>query len=65
MTYDEFAVALKAFCLEHGYEIAGTDYSEGIYGEITMLKIGEKPGWDRWDENKFNFEPSPPPSPFK
>lgn len=61
MTEQEFVYKLVAFCLEHGYEIAGTDYNEGIYGEITVLKIGDDPcpgneyGWSAWQENKFNF----------
>ncbi len=55
MTVDEFEKALEAFCREHGYEIAGTCESEGIYGELTVNKIGNDNGWQRWRENVFNW----------
>ena len=57
MTYIEFIAALKEFCLDNGFEIAGTCENEGIYGEIMVAKVGHEPkGWDEWDEHKFNFE---------
>ena len=55
MTYEEFTTALKQFCLDHGFEIAGTCEAEGIYGEISVTKIGDKPDWKDWDNRKFNF----------
>lgn len=57
--YAKFIEDLKRFCTERGYEIAGTCEHEGIYGEITVTKIGEERDWINWDENKFNFEPQP------
>ena len=56
MAKKEFAEALKQFCLERGFQIAGTCGSEGIYGEITIKKVGEGGGWLDWDENVFNFD---------
>ena len=56
MTKEEFAEALKRFCLGHGFQIAGTCASEGIYGEITIKKIEEGGGWRDWEENVFNFD---------
>jgi len=57
MTEEEFKDALKKFCVDNGYEIAGTCEHEGIFGEITIRKIGDNPndGWRDWDGNKFNF----------
>ena len=55
MTYEQFIEQLKQFCIERGFEISGTCYSECIYGEITVARIGADPGWRRWEENKFNF----------
>lgn len=52
---DQFKKNLIKFCNEQGYEIAGTCSSEGIYGEITINKIGEDNGWSKWEESKFNF----------
>jgi hypothetical protein len=57
MTTVEFIAALKEFCLENGFEIAGTCETEGIYGEITVTKVGHTPkDWDEWSKNIFNFE---------
>ena len=55
MTHKEFTAKLREFCLSHGFEIAGTCESEGIYGEIAVCKVGNDPGWHNWDRNKFNF----------
>jgi len=55
LNYEEFIAELKALCDYHGFEIAGTCESEGIYGEITVVKVGNDPGWHRWNENTFNF----------
>lgn len=55
MSYDDFIEELKKFCIERGFEIAGTCSSESIYGEITVHKIGNEFDWNRWEENKFNF----------
>lgn len=57
MNKERFIKALREFCEEHGYEIAGTCSSEGIYGEISVFaKEQYGAGWSRWDQNKFNFE---------
>jgi hypothetical protein len=53
---EAFCAELRAFCEARGYEIAGTCESEGIYGEITVIKVGAESGWRNWDKNKFNFE---------
>ena len=55
MRYDEFTEKLKRFCLDAGFEIAGTCESEGIYGEITIVRVGTDANWNRWNEMKFNF----------
>jgi hypothetical protein len=55
--YAQFIHDLERFCIGRGFEIAGTCYSEGIYGEITVVRIGEEANWSRWDEHKFNFTP--------
>ena len=53
---EEFCKLLKAFCLENGFQIAGTCEGEGIYGEITVKKMGENSnGWMDWDKRCFNF----------
>ena len=54
-THKEFAEKLKQFCLDHGFEIAGTCTRESIYGEITIVKIGDDPVWRRWEENRFTL----------
>jgi hypothetical protein len=56
MNYEQFIEELKEFCTARGYEIAGTCYNEGIYGEITVHRIGYEHSWNNWDERKFNFE---------
>ena len=59
MTYDEFCHELKQFCLDCGFEIAGTCNAEGIFGEISVRRV-EQPDFgltrDLWKHNKFNFE---------
>ena len=55
MTRNEFISKLQRFCIECGFDIAGTCESEGIYGEITIRRIDEEPTWDSWEDNKFNF----------
>jgi hypothetical protein len=55
MTKEEFQEELEKFCIYHGYEIAGTCGSEGIYGEITVRRIGEDPKWREWEKNVFNW----------
>ena len=55
--YEDFIIRLKQFCLDAGFEIAGTCENEGIFGEITVVKVSDKKGWTDWDERKFNFEP--------
>ncbi len=61
MKYSHFVVALERFCLDHGFEIAGTCEAEGIYGEITVIKVGAPShlGWTDWQENTFNFITAP------
>jgi len=54
--HDEFFEALKAFCLSHGYEIAGTCEHEGIYGEISVKRVGDPVAWLDWDTHVFNFK---------
>ena len=56
MTKAEFCRALTAFCIDHGFEIAGTCRNEGIYGEITIYADAEEKNWHDWDRRKFNFE---------
>ena len=59
MTEEEqkFIDDLINFCKEKGFEIAGTCWYEGIYGEISIKKVGDEKsnGWTDWEENKFNF----------
>ncbi len=55
MTKKEFAEKLRDFCLANGFEIAGTCFSEGIYGEITVHAVDEEKNWNNWDEKKFNL----------
>lgn len=50
-----FCRELEAFCLERGFEIAGTCEYEGIYGEITVKPVGTKTSWSNWEKHKFNF----------
>lgn len=56
--FEQFTEELKQFCLERGFEIAGTCSSEGIYGEIVVRRVGPETStdWKDWDKNKFNFE---------
>ena len=57
MTTIEFIAALKEFCIEHGFEIAGVDPEENTYGAIAVVKAGDgSTEWEDWDDNKFNFE---------
>ncbi len=60
MTYEQFCKELKAFCLERGFEISGTCDSEGIYGEITVQRVGQpelegESEYRLWKNNIFNF----------
>lgn len=55
MTEQEFKDSLRKFCVERGWEISGTCELEGIYGEITVARVGEDNGWRDWPEHTFNW----------
>jgi hypothetical protein len=55
MTHEDFVVELVSFCNLRGFSIAGTCHSEGIFGEILIVKDGDPIPWDNWDKNKYNF----------
>ena len=64
MTYEEFCQELKQFCLDCGFEIAGTCNTEGIFGEITVRRVDQPEGGEwtgpdgrfQWGHHIFNFK---------
>ena len=48
--YQEFADELKVLCEKHRIGLIGTDESEGIYGEITLVDLDEPEPHCSWED---------------
>jgi hypothetical protein len=53
MTPEQLCIAIERLCLDAGFTICGTCDSEGIYGEITVHRVGQTHA--DFGNNAFNW----------